>query len=224
MIKELQSKIGYQFSDTSLLVEALSHPSLHGIGSFKGKDYERLEFLGDAVISLVITEILYTKFTNIVEGNLARMKAHLVSKEIMQEIGHIIGLGEYIKMSSSEEHAGGRDNASNLENTLEAIMGAIYLDAGIDVSKKIITRFWHQFITPDLVNISDPKSALQELLQEKGLGLPIYELVNKTGPSHAPEFSVKVSASNGIHQKGIGKSLKNAEKDAAAKLIKEISS
>jgi ribonuclease III len=222
MIKALQDILEYQFQNISLLEEALSHPSLRGSQTFLGKDYERLEFLGDSVISLIITDVLYHTFLNYDEGDLARMRSYLVSKEFMTKIAGIINIGECIIMSSSEEVSGGRDNANNLENVLESVIGAVYLDGGIEIARKVVIKFWQPYITKDIAFISDPKSMVQEILQERKLGLPQYEIYDKTGPAHAPIFTVIVKTSDSMEAYGIGKSLKSAEKDAATKLMSKL--
>jgi len=222
MIIKLQKILEYQFRDIMLLEEALSHPSLHGDNEFHGKDYERLEFLGDSVINLIVTNILYHKFKFHVEGDLAKMRAYLISKDFMVKIANNIALSEYIIIGSSEEVSGGRHNPNNLENVLEAICGAIYLDGGIEQATKVVSRFWNQFITEDIATFSDPKTTLQELLQERGLPLPKYEIKSKDGPSHSPEFTVHCIADTLGSEYGHGKSIKAAEKEAATRMLASI--
>lgn len=223
MISKLQGILGYQFREVMLLREALSHPSLHGDNEFRGKDYERLEFLGDSVINLIVTDILYHKFKSHVEGDLAKMRAYLISKDFMVKIANNIALFDYIIIGSSEEVSGGRHNPNNLENVLEAICGAIYLDGGIEQATKVVSKFWAQFITEDISTFSDPKTTLQELLQERGLALPKYEIKCKDGPSHSPEFTIRCIAETMEPEYGIGKSIKAAEKEAAIKMLARIS-
>ena len=222
MINKLQKILDYQFVNPMLLKEALSHPSLHGDNEFLGKDYERLEFLGDSVINLIVTDILYHKFKSHVEGDLAKMRAYLISKDFMVKIAHNISLSDYIIIGSSEEISGGRHNPNNLENVLEAICGAVYLDGGLDQATKVVSQFWNQFITEDIATFSDPKTTLQELLQERGLPLPKYEIKSKDGPSHSPEFTVQCIADTLGSEYGIGKSIKAAEKEAAIKMLASI--
>lgn len=222
MINELQNILGYQFQNIHLLEEALSHPSLHGDNAFHGRDYERLEFLGDAVVSLLVTDVLYHKFKSSVEGDLAKMRAYLVSKDFMVKIADDIGISKYIIMGYSEESAGGRQNPNNLENVLEAIFGAIYLDSGIERAKKVLLKFWGRFITEDITNFADPKTRLQEIMQEKGLDLPRYTMVSKEGASHAPEFVVQCFVNGVVPEFGRGKSIKAAEKEAAIKMLARI--
>ena len=219
MISKLQNVLGYQFQSIHLLEEALSHPSLHGDNAFRGRDYERLEFLGDAVVSLLVTDVLYHKFKASVEGDLAKMRAYLVSKDFMVKVANNIGISDYIIMGYSEETAGGRQNPNNLENVVEAIFGAIYLDSSLDRAKQVLLKFWDKFITTDITNFADPKTRLQEILQEKGLDLPKYEMVSKDGASHAPEFVVECRVEGMEPVAGRGKSIKAAEKEAAIGML-----
>jgi ribonuclease-3 len=222
MLIKLQEILNYHFTDEMLLREALSHPSLHGNNQFLGKDYERLEFLGDAVVNLIITDILYQRFKSLVEGDLAKIRAYLVSKDFMVKIAGEIQLSDYIIMGSSEEISGGRYNPNNLENVLEAILGAIYLDGGLEKAMMVVSKFWSQFIKADIAEFADPKTALQELLQERGVSLPKYEVVCKAGSSHAPEFEVACIVESVGSENGYGKSIKSAAKEAAIKMLARI--
>ena len=125
-------------------------------------------------------------------------------------------------LGTSEEVAGGRDRPNNLENVLEAVIGATYLDGGLNATRKIISKFWDEFITEDILLISDPKSSLQELLQEKGISPPSYDVIEKTGQAHAPLFTVIVKIDDNHYEYGYGYNIKSAEKDAANKMIAKI--
>jgi ribonuclease III len=219
---KLEEILGYKFKNVSLLKEALSHPSLHGNSSFMGKDYERLEFLGDAVVNLLVTETLYSKYKDSEEGDLAKMRAYLISKDFMVKIAKMIGLGQYMVLGGSEEAAGGRDKPNNLENMLESVIGAIYLDGGIEPIRKIVSKLWDDFITEDIILISDPKSTLQELLQEKGMQPPVYKVIEKTGQPHAPLFTVIAKIDDDNYEYGYGNNIKSAEKEAANKMIQTL--
>ncbi len=217
----LEKLLGYKFRENSLLQEALSHPSLRGNSSFNGKDYERLEFLGDAVINLIIAQILYSKFPASSEGDLAKMRAYLISKEFMVQKAQELNLGEHIIMAFGEEASGGRVNPNNLENTLEAIVGAIYLDGGLDDTRKFVEKLWGD-IDADVISTSNPKSSLQELLQEKKMTPPLYEVVEKQGEVHAPTYKVMVKISDEIVEYGYGTTIKAAEKEAALNMISKL--
>lgn len=222
MLVKLQKILEYHFNDIALLKEALSHPSLHGDHKFLGKDYERLEFLGDAVVNVIVTDILYHKFKSYTEGDLAKMRSYFISKEFMVKVAHDIELFNYMIVGSSEESAGGRRNPNNLENVLEAIIGAIYLDGGLKNAYSMVLKFWKKFITPDVLVSQDPKTHLQEMIQELGRPIPKYNVVEKSGPSHSPEFTVECVVESMEVSNGHGKSIKAAEKEAAIKMIEYI--
>ncbi|WP_425363326.1 ribonuclease III [Candidatus Tisiphia endosymbiont of Hybos culiciformis] len=218
--EKLEQDIGYSFNNKDFLLEALSHPSLkqhvlkHGIQ----KNYERLEWLGDAIISFVITEILFKNFSTYDEGKLAKIRACLVCKESLCKVAARINLADYIIMTCGEELLGGRQNPNNIENTMEALIAAIYLDSNIDTIKKIIYDLWYEFI--DIIDLADydPKSTLQELAQKKGTAKPVYQVIKREGSPHATTFTVLVQMDE-YQQTGTGHSVKEAEKVAARKLM-----
>lgn len=218
-MQKLQNEIGYFFKNDSLLKEAFSHPSLHGNHEFAGRDYERLEFLGDAVVNMIVTDMLYFKFKSLSEGDLAKMRSYLVSKDFMVQVANNINLAKYIIMGSSEEGAGGRQNPNNLENVLEALIGAIYVDGGLEPAFCMVKKYWSSFVTSDIAEFADPKTKLQEQLQDRKLDLPIYEVVSRDGPPHAPEFVVECLVEGFGKARGVGRSIKAAEKEAALKLV-----
>jgi ribonuclease-3 len=223
-INKLEESIGYHFIDHNLLTEALSHPSLkqHATKNDSVKNYERLELLGDSILSFVITEILFKNFSLYSEGKLAKIRSHLVCKERLCDIANSLNLAEYIIMTYGEELGGGRTNPNNIENAMEALIGAIYLDSDINVVKKIIHNLWAEFLlAPDLA-ISDPKTTLQELTQAKFGCKPIYEVINKEGLAHSTLFTVKVTVNN-HYEIGRAYSVKKAEKEAAEKFLTKFS-
>ncbi|WP_341748715.1 ribonuclease III [Candidatus Tisiphia endosymbiont of Sialis lutaria] len=218
--EKLEQDIGYNFNDKNFLLEALSHPSLkqntlkHGIQ----KNYERLELLGDTIINFAITEILFKNFSTYNEGKLAKIRAYLVCKELLCKVAAKINLSDYIIMTYGEELLGGRQNPNNIENTMEALIAAIYLDSNIDTVKKIIYDLWYEFI--DIIDLADydPKSTLQELAQKKGSEKPVYQVIKREGSPHAAIFTVLVQMDE-YQQTGTGHSVKEAEKVAARKLM-----
>ncbi|WP_250312126.1 ribonuclease III [Rickettsia endosymbiont of Oedothorax gibbosus] len=218
--EKLEQDIGYSFNDKDFLLEALSHPSLkqntlkHGIQ----KNYERLELLGDTIINFAITEILFKNFSTYNEGKLAKIRAYLVCKELLCKVAAKINLSNYIIMTYGEELLGGRQNPNNIENTMEALIAAIYLDSNIDTVKKIIYDLWYEFI--DIIDLADydPKSTLQELAQKKGSEKPVYQVIKREGSPHATIFTVLVQMDE-YQQTGTGHSVKEAEKVAARKLM-----
>jgi ribonuclease III len=214
----LEKLLDYKFRNPALLQESLSHPSLRGNPSFSGQDYERLEFLGDAVANLVIAKILYTKFPDVSEGDLAKMRSYLISKDFMVQKAKELNLGEHIIMAFGEESSGGRENPNNLENVLEAVIGAIYLDGGLDEVSKIVEKLWGK-IDIKTISQSNPKSTLQELLQDKKMPNPTYEVVEREGEVHAPTFKVMLKIDDDTVEYGYGSTIKAAEKEVANKMI-----
>ena len=216
---ELERLLSYSFKNKGLLIEALSHPSLRQHHAYKdNKDYERLEFLGDAVLNLVITEILFRNFANYNEGNLAKMRSYLVCKETVCMVGVKLALKDYIIMTHGEEVAGGRDNTNNIENTMEALIAAIYLDSNIETTRNIIKKLWAEFMKVQNLMDYDPKTALQEWTQASDHRLPIYRMIKREGAAHSSTFTVLVKVKD-YAQTGTGHSIKEAEKNAARSLL-----
>ena len=217
---KLESALNYKFNDISLLEEALSHPSLKQTDNSK-HDYERLEFLGDAILGFLVTEMIFNKFTDYKEGHIAKIKAYAISGDILVKIADTVNLVDHIIMTRGEETSGGRSNHHNIENTMEAVLAAIYLDSNIDQTRTIVTTFWSKHIENIDFNTADPKTYLQELLQNRIHIMPKYEVVKQEGTVHSPIFTVRVSVPDKSHT-GTGKTIKKAEKDAARKLLKKI--
>lgn len=216
---ELEKLLGYSFKNKELLIEALSHPSLKQHHEYKAnKDYERLEFLGDAVLNLIITEILFTSFKESNEGNLAKIRSYLVCKETICAVGNKLTLQEYIIMTHGEEIAGGRENPNNVENVMEALIAAIYLDSDIATIHNIIKVLWTEFIKVRDLTDYDPKTALQEWAQRRDYHIPIYQLIKREGVAHSSIFTVLVKIKD-AEQTGTGHSIKEAEKNAARSLL-----
>ncbi len=219
-MKNFYHKIDYQFSDEKLLQEALTHPSL----SQENKtcaNYQRLEFLGDKVLSLVIGEFLMKKYPTEMEGPLSRRHAALVSGETLAEIALLVGLEEVLQISFGEKKLGGKTNKRNLENALEATIGAIYLDANYDEAKKFIMKFWQTFFEKDVTPPKDPVSQLQELVQIETKQLPQYITTQDGGVDHAPTFTSKVIIPiHNLEFLATGKSKKEAQKEVAKVALK----
>lgn len=214
--------LGYKFKNSKLLEEALTHPSICVKNNSKitRNSYERLEFLGDAALSLVISDFLMEKFPEEDEGKLAKRRSGLVSGEMLAKIATRVNLGEKIEMAESERKLDGHKNANNLENALEAVIGAIYLDSGIEETKRVVKHIWQPYIEEMIDVPSDPKSKLQEILQKNGKPLPLYELVESSGPKHMLKFKIRLTALGFEEVIGEGKSKQQAEKEAATLLLK----
>jgi ribonuclease-3 len=208
------------FNDRSLLDQALSHPSyshIHGTTS-----YDRLEFLGDRVINLLICKIIYQKFPTLVEGELAVMQASFGSTKMLAHVATTIGLDKMLKLDPSEEARGGRQNLRNLENTIEAFFGALFLDQGFDVAYKVGHEIFAKVIEANHQQFKDPKSQLQEYSQKRALGIPKYEVISQSGPSHEPIFEVLVEVEGLGQASAFGKNKKEAEFSASQKLINKL--
>lgn len=210
----LSEKLGYVFRDEALLTLALTHPSLG-----KTSSNQRLEFLGDAVLGLLIGEMLYSMYPAEQEGELARRLAALVRGETLAEIAAGLALGDALQLSSSEAAAGGRRAASNLEDALEALIGAIYLDGGLDAARNFVLPLWQERARNVTTPPKDAKTALQEWAQARGLPVPSYKILAQTGPAHAPDFTIEVTVSGYAPEQGSANSKRAAEQLAAAKLL-----
>jgi len=213
---QLESVLGIKFTDKKLLEEAITHKS-YAIENNKSYWNERLEFLGDSVLSCVVADYLYSKFPDSPEGHLSRIKSQLVSKQTLVKLAKEINIGKFIFLSKGEELTGGRTRESNLANAIEAIIGAIYLDKGFETAKKFILKY----IANKKISLEiDYKSKLQEISQAKYKVLPVYRVISETGPEHNKNFEVEVKVKNRILGIGKGKSKKEAEQLAAKEAIK----
>ena len=215
-IEKLQQVLGYEFEDKNLIIEALTHKSYK-----QPCDNERLEFLGDAVLDLVVGEYLYKKFPKSDEGNLSKIRASLVNETGFDKLARYINLGDYILLSNAEENNGGREKSSLLSNAFEAIMGAIYLEAGLDKVKEISIRLIeqnHESISLDSL-FRDFKTTLQELTQARFGTTPEYKVIASRGPDHKKEFEVAVLIQGKEYARASGKSKKIAQQESAKKAV-----
>jgi ribonuclease III len=220
----MKEVLGYKFNNPLLLKEALTHPSIttKKKKSLAKYNYERLEFLGDAALSLVIIDTLIKQFPEESEGGLAKRKSGLVSGEVLAKISHSINIGNMMEMTESEANAGGRENSNNLENALEAVIGAIYLDAGLEKLKELMRDIWQPYIDNMREIPIDSKSLLQEKLQRIGKDLPKYELIDAEGPGHMLTFQVRLQVPGFVEVMGKGRSKRQAEKEAATLLLEQM--
>ena len=218
-IKTIENSIKYHFVNRALLEAAITHTSFEN--NKKDYTYERLEFLGDRVLGLVIADLIYKNFLNESEGDLARRIAFLVSGKTLSEIAIKLKLQNYVRVSENLKFNNGENN-SILSDTMEAIIGAIFLDSNYSEVKKVIKYIWIEYINNDVKPPKDPKSALQELSMELKYEMPVYSNYIKEGPDHSPIFKVKVSIKGLNKSQGIGASKKSAEIDAASKLLRII--
>lgn len=217
-LEVLEHRIGYQFRTPDLLRTSLRHRSILGQGDHESRvSNERLEFLGDAVLDLCVADYLYRQFGTAPEGELTQFKSVIVSGGYLVGRARSIGLGEFLLLSESEIRTGGRDRASILEDAYEALIGAIYLDGGIDQARKFIRE---RILTDlDLETVLEGnqnyKSQLLELSQRRNHGTPVYRVIDEIGPDHSKFFVVEVLMADRVLGKGTGSSKKRAEQDAA---------
>jgi len=211
-IEVLEKKLDYKFLDEKLIIEALTHKSYK-----QPYDNERLEFLGDAVLDLVVGEYLYKKFNKSDEGNLSKIRASLVNEAGFDKLARVLGLGDYIFLSSAEENNGGREKPSLLANAFEAVMGAIYLESGLQMVDKIAIKLIEE--NYDEISLDslfkDYKTTLQELTQARFGVTPQYNVVASRGPDHLKEFEVAVLIEDVEYARAIGKSKKIAQQESA---------
>jgi ribonuclease-3 len=216
----LEERIGYRFADPTLLDSALSHiSSLKGARNRAGS-YQRLEFLGDHVLGLVISDMLFRAFPRADEGELSRRLADLVRKETCAEIARAIDLGAAIRLGASEANAGARTRLAILADVCEALIGAVYLDGGFAAAEALIGRLWQVRMKTKAEPLRDPKTVLQEWAQGRGLPTPAYREIARSGPDHDPQFRVAVQLPHLAPAEGSGRSKRAAEQAAAAAMMK----
>ncbi len=216
--EELCERIGYKFRDRSLLLNALCHASFcNERGDLELRDNERLEFLGDAVLELAISDLLMNRFAQAEEGHLSRYRAALVDEAGLCQVAEAIRLGKYLLLGKGEELSGGREKPSILADAMEALIGAIYIDGGFEQAKEVVIRLFSFRMENlgDRDTIYDFKSLLQEFTQQQYKTTPTYRLVEEWGPPHEKVFRVSLSIKGAVVAHGEGKSKKEAEQRAA---------
>ena len=212
----LAGSIGHDFADPALIAAALTHGSAGGGGA---SDHQRLEFLGDRVLGLVVAELLYRSFPVAEEGELARRFNDLVRRETLADIAREFDLGRHLVLGAGEAQAGGRNKDAILADACEALLGAVYLDGGAGAARRLIERLWSGRVAAQTEAPRDPKTTLQEWSQGRGLGLPAYAEVARSGPAHAPTFTVEVRVGGHSPARGDGLSTRAAERNAAQALL-----
>ncbi|MDR3515661.1 MAG: ribonuclease III [Azospirillaceae bacterium] len=219
----LATALDYRFGNPALLADALTHPSLLGLG--RGSErlaahraYERLEFLGDRVLGLVVAEWLYDRFPTENEGQLAKRHAALVQGDALCRVAEELDLGRYIRMSTGERDSGGRSKRTLLADCCEAVIGALYLDGGLEPARGFIRARWAGVIERSTAP-QDVKTMLQEWVQGQGRKLPRYEVIDRSGPAHAPEFQVRLVVEGEEPEIARGSSKREAEKAAAQAML-----
>jgi ribonuclease III len=215
----LEERIGYRFTDVALLDSALSHISALKGARNRAASYQRLEFLGDHVLGLVISDMLFRAFPKADEGELSRRLADLVRKETCADIARAIDLGAAIRLGASEANAGGRKRPAILADVCEALIGAVYLDGGFAAAEGMVGRLWQARLRTKAQPLRDPKTVLQEWAQARGLPTPAYREVARSGPDHDPVFRVVVQLPKLAPAEGSGRSKRAAEQAAAAAMM-----
>ncbi|MEM1385876.1 MAG: ribonuclease III [Pseudomonadota bacterium] len=213
--------LGHRFVRPEFLAEALTHPSA---ASTARSDNQRLEFLGDRVLGLVIAEALVQRFPEEAEGTLAPRLNALVRRETLAEVAGELGLGQHLHLGRSESLSGGRRKAAILADAMEAVIAALYLDGGLPAAQAFIHRHWRKRIDTPSEAPTDAKTRLQEWAQGRGMTPPSYTALDRTGPDHAPVFTVEVRLDSGAAAKAADSSKKKAEQAAAARLLDQIGS
>jgi ribonuclease-3 len=215
-VTELEGRLGHQFADRALLEEALTHASV-GQGA---ADNERLEFLGDRVLALVVSEALLQRAPQADAGPLSKRLHVLVSRDACAAVGRELGIGPALRLPGGETRRGAREQARFLADACEALIGALYLDAGMDVARERVLAAWRPLMeSPHDERLANPKSRLQEWAAAKGRGTPAYRLVDRHGPDHAPQFTVEVAIAGAEPARAVAGSRQAAEKAAALALL-----
>jgi len=218
---ELEEKLNYKFKNKELLITALTHKSFSNENR-DAKDNERLEFLGDSVLSLVISDYLIDQFPNFSEGDLSKLKSKLVSKTTLSKVARRIDLGKYLFLGKGEEKTGGRKKSSILANTLEATIGSLYKDAGFEKAKNIVILLFSKELEDILKGKKDYKSILQEYTQSNFGCIPKYRIIREIGPEHEKTYFVEVFIKEKSYGIGKGKKIKLAEQMAAKIALKKL--
>lgn len=215
---DVESTIGYQFTDQTLLERALTHISAASGGN-RIASYQRLEFLGDHVLGLVVSDMLFRAFPRANEGELSRRLADLVRKDTCADIARAMDLGPAMLLGNSESQAGGRRRTTILADMCEALVGAVFVDGGYPAAEAVIEKFWGERLLKPTKPLRDAKTTLQEWAQARGLPTPTYRETGRTGPHHNPVFKVAVVLPGKPDAEGSGKSKRAAEQAAAATML-----
>ena len=221
-LARLGARLGHAFANVALLRCALTHASATRGAGGGPTSYERLEFLGDRVLGLIIARLLFSRFPEEAEGDLARRLAALVRKQTLADVAGELGLGRYIDFGPGEQEAGGAENPSMLADACEAVIGALYLDGGLEAAERFVLPHWTPYLEAERRPPQDAKTALQEWAQGRALPLPVYEEVAREGPPHEPLFTVEVRVEGLPPAIARGRSKRSAEQAAAERLLAHV--
>lgn len=223
MMESLESKLGYAFRDRALLVNALTHSSYANENRGKSCDSnERLEFVGDSVLGMVVATRLYERYPDMPEGRMTRLRAQLVCEESLHAVALELELGKYIRLGRGEEHSGGRNRTSILADAVEALIAAMYLDGGLDVARSFITARLLSDLADEECAGADSKTELQELIQRKSGQSLAYEMLSESGPDHDKVFTARVLLNGESVGEGAGRTKKEAEQSAAREALRRL--
>ena len=223
MLKDLETALGYRFQNITLLENALTHSSYANERWHNSLlSNERLEFLGDSVLGMLVAELLFHSFPNRPEGELTRMRADMVCETTLANAANVIGIGEHLLLGHGEERFGGRNRNSILADAMESVIAAAFLDGGIAAAKGIVEKFVLTEVPVHKLHNADYKTALQELVQQKKNQVLSYALVDQSGPDHDKQFTVEVSLNGTVVGKGTGTSKKRAEQAAACAAMEQL--
>lgn len=217
--RALETILGHRFRDSGLLAAALAHSSLAGRGAARAEGFDRLEFLGDRVIGLVVAEMILERYPGDSEGAVARRHAALVNRDTLARVAREMNLGAYMQLAVSEEQGGGRDNPGVLSDAFEALVAALYRDGGLDAARAFLVARFAPLVAELAVPPRDAKTALQEWAQGRGLSLPVYRTLAMSGPAHKPRIKVEVRIEGLAPETAEGTSRRIAEQEAAAALL-----
>lgn len=226
-IQQLEQLLEYTFHDRTLLVQALTHPSyLHEAGGNGGGDYQRLEFLGDAVLGLLLAEMLYIRYPDWDEGALSQLRSRLAGQDILADRARILGIGNYFLLGRGEEHTAGREKDSILADVIESLIAALYQDGGLQAARAFVIRLFEKLASaPEMLVLGrDSKSELQEYLSSNDYPAPEYRLMEESGPPHDRIFVFQLLVGDKVVGVGQGKSKKIAQQAAAARALDKLQS
>jgi len=226
-VLQIEQQLQYQFRDRNLLLQALTHPSyLHEIGGGDGGDYQRLEFLGDAVLGLLLAEMLYIRYPDWDEGALSQLRSRLAGQDMLADRARVLGIGSFIQLGRGEEQSFGREKDSILADVMEALIAALYQDGGLQAARALVVLLFEELAaTPEsLVLGRDSKSELQEYLSASGYPAPEYRLLEESGPPHDRTFVFQIMVGGKIAGVGQGKSKKIAQQVAASEALDKLQS
>ena len=214
-LDELEARLGHSFANRDLMHHALTHVSAGSAVRSRGESYQRLEFLGDRVLGLVVAEMLYAAFPGASEGELSRRFAELVRQESCAEVAATWGVGAHVRLGSGEAQSGGSRKSAILADVCEALIGAVFLDAGYGAASKVVAGAWQQRMMMPRRPLQDAKTALQEWSQARGRPPPVYREIGRSGPDHSPKFVIRVEIEGLVAAEGEGSSKRAAEQAAA---------